>query len=148
VIAAGVTAAPDPVPTVRARREVSPGAAPASRRAKHSPVRHLREERRLGETPRAALRFDRVADVVFRLVDALAARRTDEGVVVQCRDDRDPAAPGEGGQIERQVEQAVDVQDVRIGGFEHLLEGAHQVGRAPRGGRVRIRPVVDDLDDR
>ncbi len=66
-------------PGRRARQSSSEAEGPrADRRAKHPAVRHLREERRLGETPRAALRFDRVADVVFRLVDALAARRTDE----------------------------------------------------------------------
>ena len=69
-------------------------------------------------------------------------------VVVQRRDRRHPTLAREPGQIERQVEQVVDVEDVGCGRLEHVLE----LGVDP-GGRIRVfetrkLPVVDDLDDR
>ena len=53
-----------------------------------------------------------VADVRFGHVHPLPAGRADERVVVQRRDDRDPALARQPRQVEREIQQVVHVQDV------------------------------------
>ena len=65
-------------------------------------------------------------------MDPLTARWTDERVVVQRRDDRDPAAPRELRQLEREVQQAVHVQDVGLYGAQDLCNAARDERRPVR----------------
>ena len=81
-------------------------------------------------------------------VDPLAAGRAHQRVIVQCRNHRNAARPGHDGQIEREVEQVVDVHDVRPHCMKHVLE-LFVDHRRPIGFFERpAPPVVDDLDHR
>lgn len=57
-------------------------------------------ERRLAETSRAPIGVDDVTHVVLRPMNPLPPGRTDERVVVQCRDNRTTVAASHGWQIE------------------------------------------------
>jgi len=67
---------------------------------------------------------------------------------MQRRDDRNAACARHGRQVERQIEQAVDVDDVRLHRSQHvrdpIADKRWPIGLLER----RADPVVDDFDDR
>ena len=109
---------------------------------------HLRVERRGRETAAAALRIDDLADVRLGDVHALPARRADQRVVVQRGDRGNAARPRAARKVEGQIEQVVDVQDLRLDGVEHGLELFPDSRRRVGVLEAVDLPVVDDLDDR
>ena len=109
---------------------------------------NLRVEGRLPEAARAPLRVDRVAHVLFRLMNPLPAGRTDQRVVVQRGDDGSALRARHRRQVEREVQQIVHVHDVGLDGAQHVIERLANL-RRPVGLDERLaHPVVDDLDDR
>ncbi len=100
----------------------------------------------VGEARGAPGGVDLVTDRALGQMQPLAAGRAGEAVVVQRGRHRRAARPGEAGQIEAQVEQAVDVHHVGLRRAQHGIELRRQSGRPP-GIRERPFPVVDEFDD-
>ena len=80
-------------------------------------------------------------------MNSLAARRADQRVVVQRRDDAGPSRVRQRGQIERKIQEVMDVNDVRPDGVQHVLDLAVHPRRSIRLVEPAELPVVDDLDD-
>ena len=81
------------------------------------------------------IRVDLVTDVRLRDVDALPAGRADQRVVVQRRNGRNPARASHSRQVEREIQQVVDVKDLRPRGLEHVNQLRRHAGamrRCPR----------------
>ena len=81
-------------------------------------------------------------------MNALAARRANQRVVVQRRDDRHAVRPRQPRQVERQIEQVVNVDDIRLHGAHHMLDPVEHDRRPVRLFERRAPPVVHDLSDR
>ena len=81
-------------------------------------------------------------------MNALTSGWTDQCVIVQRSDHRDPALPGDPWQIERQVQQVVHVQDVRGGRVEDVPQLRVDAVRRIRFVETAEFPVVHDFDDR
>ena len=89
-----------------------------------------------------------MTDVRLRDVHALPAGRTDQRVVVQRRNGRNPARASHSRQVEREIQQVVYVKDLRPRGIENVSQlGRHASGCVGVLEAIRL-PVVDDLDDR
>ena len=94
------------------------------------------------------MRVDVVTDMRLGAVKTLPTRWTDERVIVKRRYHPDAAALRQVGQVERQVQETVDVNDVRLHRLEHLLDpGVDRIGPI-RGVERSSLPVVSNLDDR
>ena len=140
--------------SVEHRRRVPPGESCAGDRRRRDRPRphprrrgHLRRLRRLREAARAAIGIDLVTDVLLGAMHALAARGAHRGVVVQGRNAGDPARRRQPRQVEREIEEAVQVHDVGTQRVEQVAD--HGAERRRRGRFVEIGelPVVDDLGD-
>jgi hypothetical protein len=66
---------------------------------------------------------------------------------VERTDDACAVRAGLPRQIEREVEEAVDVEDIRLRGPQHVIEDGQKVRRPIGFVERRELPVVDDLDD-
>jgi hypothetical protein len=110
--------------------------------------RHLVVKRRLAEAAHTPFGIDDRADVSLLAMKSLPARWTYQAVVMQRGDDGGTAAARQGRQIERQVQQVVDMNDVGLNGAQHVLEtpidDRRSIGFLERGDG----PVIDQLDDR
>ena len=93
---------------------------PTERATRDSSDRHLPGERRLLETPGTSFGINGGADVSVGHMDPLPARGADERVIVQRRNGSSSAFFRQPRQIERQVQQVVNVQHVGRGGIEHM----------------------------
>ena len=94
------------------------------------------------------MRVDLVADVLFCNMHALSPGRTDHRVVVQRRDDLRPVAAGQRRQIEREVQQVVDVDHVRTYRPKHVVDAIADERRTVGLAKRTAPPVVRDFDDR
>ena len=81
-------------------------------------------------------------------MDALPARGADRREVVERRDDGGAPRVCQGGKLERQVEDVVDVDDVGLGRPDHVVERGTERGGPPGVFEGVEGPVVDDLGDR
>src|SRR5204863_1113968 len=69
----------------------------------------LSVERRLAKAPRAPFGLDDVADVLLGTMNPLPARCAHERVVMQRRDDGNAAGARDRRQVERQIQQVVNM---------------------------------------
>jgi hypothetical protein len=67
---------------------------------------------------------------------------------VQRRNDRYAPVLRQPGEIERQVEQTVNVNDVGLTGAKDVVDAIADDRRPVRVGERAARPIVDDFDDR
>ena len=81
-------------------------------------------------------------------MDALSSGRADQRVIVQRRDGGDSTLLRDTRQIEREVQQIVDVQDIGAGRVEHVAKLRIDPFGAVGLAEVSELPVVHDLGDR
>ena len=99
------------------------------------------------ETPGAALGVDGLAHMGFRHVHALTARGAHQGVIMKGGDDSDSTCLRDPGQIEREVEEVMNVQHVRCRGIEDVTQLGVDTFRRVRLVETLKFPIVDQLDD-
>ncbi len=90
--------------------------------ALHAPGSQLCVERRLSETSAASTGIDRLAHMSIGSMDPLPAGGAHERVIVQRRDDGNAAFASDSREIEREIQQVVHVQNVRLGRIQDVLE--------------------------
>ena len=105
-----------------ANEEACPAQRTPCRTARQTTRCHLSRLRRFTKTPGAALGVDGLAHVSFRNVHALTARGAHQGVIMKGGDDSDSTCLRDPGQIEREVEEVMNVQHVGCRGIEDVTQ--------------------------
>jgi hypothetical protein len=112
------------------------------------PAAQLGPERRFGEAARTAIGIDCGANVLLGPMEPLSAGNADHRVIVKRDDGGNAALARQPRQVQRQIQQAVDVDDIRT---DRVEERGNAIVQPWRGiGLVEASefPVVDDFDDR
>jgi hypothetical protein len=109
---------------------------------------HLRLKGRPGKAPAAPHFVDHVTHVGLRHVHALPTRWAYQGVVVKRGCCRNAALARLPWKVEREIEQVVDVENVRPCHVKHVCQLRRDARRCVRVLEAIRFPVVDDLDDR